>query len=216
MNRLFGTYALGRGHPARTGARRRSAFFYAGVPSPRSSAGSRPPPCSARRSPRARCGRSCCSSPPRSRINSYDRALLQQCTPTARRHSFFQNGGDAGTGCVPRLPRNAHGRGVPVSAARVHQQTLCRVPQHVDRHQAGVLDLLHTCRQRTRDLALPTRWYSIGVCYSPCIRLFIRYHDDHGNHLVLAKALCQINTDPKNDTCTVATVHPPLAGILFF
>ena len=30
MNRLFGTYALGRGHPARTGARRR-AFFYAGV-----------------------------------------------------------------------------------------------------------------------------------------------------------------------------------------
>lgn len=215
MNRLFGTYALGRGHPARTGARRR-AFFYAGVPSPRSSAGSRPPPCSAPRSPRARCGRSCCSSPPRSRINSYDRALLQQCTPTARRHSFFQNGGDAGTGCVPRLPRNAHGRGVPVSAARVHQQTLCRVPQHVDRHQAGVLDLLHTCRQRTRDLALPTRWYSIGVCYSPCIRLFIRYHDDHGNHLVLAKALCQINTDPKNDTCTVATVHPPLAGILFF
>ena len=175
------------------------AFFYAGVPSPRSSAGSRPPPCSVRRSPRARCGRSCCSSPPRSRINSYDRALLQQCTPTARRHSFFQNGGDAGTGCVPRLPRNAHGRGVPVSAAHVHQQTLCRVPQHMDRRQAGVLDLLHIRRQRTRDLALlPTRWSSTGVCYGPCIRLFIRYHDDHCNHLVLALALCQINTDPKN------------------
>ena len=30
MNRLFGTYALGRGHPARTGARRRSVLLRGG------------------------------------------------------------------------------------------------------------------------------------------------------------------------------------------